>query len=68
MSSMDTIRIGRGHDSQVRVTDISVSRLHASIKTSEQGDFLVEDHNSKFGTLMLVRKPHLLEKNTTSYF
>jgi len=32
MSNRDTIKIGRGHDSDVRVADISVSRLHALIK------------------------------------
>jgi pSer/pThr/pTyr-binding forkhead associated (FHA) protein len=52
LSVTDHIKIGRGHDSQVRVTDISVSRFHAQIKKSVFGDFLVEDNNSKFGTLI----------------
>jgi hypothetical protein len=32
MKYRDHIRIGRGHDSEVRIGDISVSRLHALIK------------------------------------
>ena len=32
MLNRDTVKIGRGHDSEVRVADISVSRLHALIK------------------------------------
>jgi len=47
----------------VRVTDISVSRFHAGIKKSSKGEFVVEDNGSKFGTLVMVRKPLLLKKN-----
>lgn len=32
MSNKDIVKIGRGHDSDVRIGDISVSRLHAIIK------------------------------------
>ena len=28
----EEIKMGRGHDADVRITDISVSRLHAMIK------------------------------------
>lgn len=63
MTKTDYVKVGRGHDSQVRVTDISVSRFHARIKKSSRGDFVVEDNGSKFGTLVLVRKPLLLKKN-----
>ena len=62
-----TIKIGRGHDAHVRVTDISVSRHHASIKKSQRGEYYVQDNGSKFGTLMLVRKPYMLMKNQINY-
>ena len=58
MKDRDFIRLGRGHDCNIRVTDISVSRLHALIKTSSRGDFVVEDNKSKFGTLVQCRKPY----------
>lgn len=32
MLHTNEIRLGRGHDADVRVTDISVSRLHAVLK------------------------------------
>lgn len=49
------IRIGRGQESDVRITDdISVSRCHAIIKKSTKGDYYLEDYNSKFGTLIQV--------------
>jgi pSer/pThr/pTyr-binding forkhead associated (FHA) protein len=56
------VKVGRGHDAQVRVTDISVSRFHAKIKKSSTGHFMVEDNGSKFGTLVLIRGPLLLNR------
>lgn len=67
MDSREYIKVGRGHDSQVRITDISVSRCHALIKKSTRGDYIVEDNSSKFGTLVQVRKPYMLQKEQTNY-
>jgi pSer/pThr/pTyr-binding forkhead associated (FHA) protein len=67
MDQRDFIKVGRGHDSEVRITDISVSRCHALIKRSNKGDFIVEDNNSKFGTLVLLRKPYIMSKSGTNY-
>lgn len=62
------IRVGRGHDADIRVTDISVSRFHARINKSLQtGEYFVEDNKSKFGTLVQIRKPMLLQKNICNY-
>jgi pSer/pThr/pTyr-binding forkhead associated (FHA) protein len=44
--------LGRGHEADIKIADISVSRFHATIKYSKQG-FLLTDNNSKFGTLLL---------------
>ena len=57
-------RLGRGHDSDVRVSDISVSRCHAIIKYVD-GHFMLEDNLSKFGTLVLVKNTMDLEGNST---
>lgn len=48
------ITIGRGHDSDIRVSDISVSRCHAFLQlpTAESPHILLSDNNSKFGTLV----------------
>lgn len=56
----EEISMGRGHDINVRVTDISVSRCHAFIRKSPQGFFYMLDNNSKFGSLALVRQPTLI--------
>lgn len=48
-------KLGRGHESDLRINDISVSRCHAKIKL-EKGKFMLEDNTSKFGTLVLVKQ------------
>ena len=50
----DKIILGRGHDSDVRINDISVSRVHASIYLSN-GQLYLKDLKSKFGTLALLK-------------
>jgi len=48
------IIMGRGHHSDVRINDISVSRSHAFI-TYEKGKIRIRDLNSKFGSLVLIK-------------
>ena len=57
--------MGRGHESEVRINDISVSRCHAMIKYKPEGIF-IEDNKSKFGTLVLLKDRHSLELDKTS--
>ena len=44
---------GRGLEVDIRLSDISVSRLHATI-VHENNHFYLTDENSKFGTLVLL--------------
>ena len=54
----ENITIGRGHESDVRINDISVSRSHACLKyDSNTGGLLLRDLRSKFGTLVLLKRP-----------
>ncbi|CAG9328886.1 unnamed protein product [Blepharisma stoltei] len=46
--------IGRGHECDVKLTDISVSRNHSKIKLIND-QFYLEDQNSKFGTLLRMK-------------
>ena len=48
--------VGRANEAAVRITDISVSRIHASITYSD-GRYFVRDEQAKFGTLMYLREP-----------
>ena len=57
MPPTETLTVGRGHDCDVRITDISVSRLHAYISCDLKGNFYVADNGSKFGTLKLLTNP-----------
>ena len=64
----DDISLGRGHDVDVRVTDISVSRLHGHLKKTESGYFYIQDNDSKFGTLALVRQPSLINSSCNNVY
>lgn len=54
------LKLGRCHESDVRIADVSISRCHATIRF-HRGQFVLEDHNSKFGTLVAMRKARHLE-------
>jgi pSer/pThr/pTyr-binding forkhead associated (FHA) protein len=59
-------KLGRGHESEVRINDISVSRCHAIIKCKKDG-FYIEDNLSKFGTIVLLKdKMRLAEEHTSA--
>jgi hypothetical protein len=45
-----TLRLGRSNESDVRLSDISISRNHATLKVVNDSIYL-DDCNSKFGTL-----------------
>ena len=49
-----TIKIGRGHESNLLLSDISVSRFHCSMTLDKNKIYLV-DNESKFGTLVLIQ-------------
>ena len=48
--------VGRSSYTDVRITDISVSRTHSLI-TYHKGNFYVKDLDSKFGTVTRLRHP-----------
>ena len=57
-------KLGRGHESEVRINDIYVSRCHAIIKCKKDG-FYVEDNLSKFGTIVLLKDKMRLQEDHT---
>jgi pSer/pThr/pTyr-binding forkhead associated (FHA) protein len=48
------VKLGRGHQCEIRITDISVSRTHSEIKY-QNDKFYAVDLKSKFGTLVKFR-------------
>jgi len=60
-----TLSFGRSAEKAgFRVDDISISRLHARISFRE-GKFMLEDNNSRFGTLVRMRRPYVLSQGET---
>lgn len=66
-SDQSSFSLGRGHDSELRINDISVSRKHASLEYKD-GHFLLTDLKSKFGTLMLISEPVKLSEHNNKTF
>jgi hypothetical protein len=46
----------------VRISDISVSRIHSKIYLKD-GQFMLEDCGSKFGSLVLAKDPVEIDEN-----
>jgi len=61
----EKILMGRGHDCDVRINDISVSRTHSYIMLNKDKIYL-HDFKSKFGTLVLMQKEIEISKNKMS--
>jgi len=59
--------VGRGHDNDLRIPDISVSRCHAFLKKDAKGKVYLEDNQSKFGTLVQIKAPLILTEDIIYY-
>ncbi len=55
-----SLKLGRGHDCDFRISDISVSRFHATLRYIN-GNFYLEDHSSKFGTVVQIKRPIVID-------
>ena len=51
----NVMKIGRALEMQLILNDISVSRNHCQLKIGEDGNIIMEDNNSKFGSLVLLQ-------------
>ena len=52
------IKIGRGHEANIILSDISVSRVHCILNVDNNNVYL-EDNDAKYGTLVLVQTQKL---------
>ena len=65
LTNNEDIIIGRGHDCDVRIKDISVSRYHSKVKyNTDNNSLLIRDLKSKFGTLILIKTPFEIRETT----
>jgi len=46
--------LGRGHEATFKISDISISRVHAKFYVKDD-EIMIDDLGSKFGTLLLIR-------------
>jgi hypothetical protein len=60
----DFINIGRANECELSLTELSVSRFHCIIN-KENGQALLEDNTSKFGTLVLVQNKNMIVNEDT---
>ena len=60
----DFINIGRANECELSLTELSVSRFHCIIH-KENGQALLEDNTSKFGTLVLVQNKNMIVNEDT---
>ena len=49
------MKIGRALEMQLILNDISVSRNHCQLRLEDDGNIVLEDNNSKFGSLVLLQ-------------
>ena len=52
------VKIGRGHEANILLSDISVSRVHCILNINNKNVYL-EDNDAKYGTLVLVQTKRL---------
>ena len=68
LSKNKKIKMGRGHYSDVLLSDISVSRVHCHLIVDNKKVFL-EDNESKFGSLVLIQYPNIkIQEGITLHF
>ena len=60
----EEFKLGRGHESDIKIHDISVSRCHALI-SYRNGKFLIKDNQSKFGTLVRIPQAFEIQESLT---
>ena len=56
------LKFGRGHQCDLWISDISVSRIHAHLKFDD-GKFILFDNDSKFGTMILLKEPYCIKSD-----
>lgn len=61
-NSIGQVNIGRSNYCDIKINDICASRNHAVLKYSN-GAITLKDNNSKFGSLVEIKRPLKIEKN-----
>lgn len=65
LNSNNEITLGRTQTNQVKLKNISVSRVHCTIKVID-GQVMIKDNESKFGTLLYLRQKYTLMEGSAN--
>ena len=57
------ITIGRSQSSDMKIIDVTISRIHSILLRTKENKILIKDANSKFGTLILLQSKNILINN-----
>lgn len=64
LTSKTSFNIGRGHDCDIKLSEITVSRKHMRLEIDASARIKLFDLNSKFGTLVKILKPLIIPYET----
>jgi len=56
----NTITIGRSQNSDMKIADVTISRIHSILLRTKDNKIMIKDANSKFGTLILLQSKNIL--------
>ena len=56
----NTITIGRSQNSDMKIADVTISRIHSILLRTKDNKIMIKDANSKFGTLILLQSKNVL--------
>lgn len=60
LDNKEEIDLGRAHESNIRISDISVSRHHCTFSVNKKAKkVFIHDNNSRCGTLILIQSPSI---------
>lgn len=63
LTGLDKYKVGRSHDVEFHIEDISVSRIHAELQLLANNKIIIKDVKSKFGTQILSKTAKPMDKH-----
>lgn len=64
LTHKNTFTIGRGHNCDIKLSEITISRKHMRLEIDPLGRIKLFDLSSKFGTLILIKKPMVISSDS----
>lgn len=58
--TQNSITIGRSQNCDMKIADVTISRIHSILLRTKDNKLMIKDDNSKFGTLILLQAKNIL--------